>query len=61
MKLKQLVGGVTIAQDERSSTVFGMPKQAIDLGAVSYILNPAEIGEHLRRMVRSRPTKESAS
>jgi two-component system chemotaxis response regulator CheB len=40
-------GGVTIAQDEASCVVFGMPKQAIDLGAARYILPPLEIGRTL--------------
>jgi two-component system chemotaxis response regulator CheB len=31
-------GGITIAQDEKSSVVFGMPKEAISLGAAQYIL-----------------------
>jgi two-component system, chemotaxis family, protein-glutamate methylesterase/glutaminase len=31
-------GGVTIAQDEASCIVFGMPKEAIALGAVQHIL-----------------------
>ena len=31
-------GGVTIAQDEATSIVFGMPKEAIALGAVQHIL-----------------------
>jgi two-component system chemotaxis response regulator CheB len=32
------VGGTTIAQNEETSVVFGMPKQAIALGAVKYVL-----------------------
>jgi len=52
-------GGVTIAQDERSSTVFGMPKQAIELGAARYILNPEEIARQLLRIVREAPQDES--
>jgi two-component system chemotaxis response regulator CheB len=31
-------GGITIAQNEETSVVFGMPKQAIILGAVKYVL-----------------------
>jgi two-component system, chemotaxis family, protein-glutamate methylesterase/glutaminase len=36
-------GGTTIAQDEASSTIFGMPKEAIALGAVKHILDVEEI------------------
>lgn len=36
-------GGVTIAQDEQSSVVFGMPREAIRLGAAEHVLSPAEI------------------
>ncbi|MDX2097703.1 MAG: chemotaxis-specific protein-glutamate methyltransferase CheB [Leptolyngbyaceae cyanobacterium bins.59] len=38
-----LTGGITIAQDEQSCTVFGMPKEAIALGAVRYVLAIQEI------------------
>lgn len=44
-------GGFTMAQDEASCVVFGMPKQAIDLGAARSILPPLEIGQTLIRCV----------
>lgn len=37
------VGGLTIAQDEKTCVVFGMPKEAIALGAVHHILPINEI------------------
>ena len=40
-------GGVTIAQDEATSVVFGMPKEAIELGAAAQILPLGEIGPAL--------------
>ncbi len=36
-------GAYTIAQDEKSSVVWGMPKSAIDIGAVMEVLSPDEI------------------
>jgi two-component system chemotaxis response regulator CheB len=36
-------GGLTIAQDEASSVVFGMPAVAIRMGVVDHILPPAAI------------------
>ena len=41
-EMKQ-AGGLTIAQDEASSVVFGMPAEAIRLGAADYILPPESI------------------
>jgi len=38
-----LAGGITIAQNEESCVVYGMPKVAIESGAVRYILSPKEI------------------
>ena len=40
-------GGLTIAQDEESSVVFGMPKRAIELGAVRQVLPLEKIGPAL--------------
>ena len=40
-------GGYTYAQDEQSCVVFGMPKEAIALGAVDEVLPVAEIGPAL--------------
>jgi two-component system chemotaxis response regulator CheB len=40
-------GGITIAQDEASSAVFGMPQQAIALGAAQYVVPLHEIGAML--------------
>lgn len=36
-------GGITIAQDEKSSVVFGMPKEAIALGVVQHVLPANDI------------------
>ncbi len=44
-------GGYTIAQDEASSVVFGMPGQAVSRGVVKIVLPLAEIGPALSRMV----------
>jgi two-component system chemotaxis response regulator CheB len=41
-------GATTMAQDEESSVVFGMPRQAIEMGAVKSLLPLSEIGEQLR-------------
>ncbi|MBI4495183.1 MAG: chemotaxis-specific protein-glutamate methyltransferase CheB [Chloroflexi bacterium] len=43
-------GGVTIAQDEESSIVFGMPAVAIGMGVVDYVLPPAAIGPLLAEL-----------
>ncbi len=50
-------GGQTIAQDESSSVVFGMPREAIALGAADLILPLPAIGPHLER-VASQPGPE---
>lgn len=51
--LKRLreVGGVTIAQDEESCVIFGMPQEAIRQGAVEHVLSPEQIVEAIRSLV----------
>lgn len=44
-------GGITIAQDERTSVVFGMPKEAISLGAAQHILPIQDISTFLMNRV----------
>ncbi|MFO8041303.1 MAG: chemotaxis-specific protein-glutamate methyltransferase CheB [Sodalinema sp.] len=50
------VGGVTIAQDEATSVVFGMPKEAIALGAAQYILPLGEIAPVLLKRLFNVPS-----
>lgn len=49
-------GGLTIAQDEPSSTVYGMPREAARL-AGSRVLPLAAIGPTLRQLARARPPR----
>lgn len=44
-------GAKTIAQDERSCVVFGMPKEAIKLGAADKVVPLAQVAEEIVRMV----------
>ncbi len=43
LKLMKDKGALTIAQNEESSIVFGMPGEAVRLGAAQYVLPPGEI------------------
>lgn len=45
-------GGLVLAQDERSSVVFGMPKAAIASGCVDRVLALPDIGRRLRELVK---------
>lgn len=44
-------GGVTIAQNEETSIVFGMPGEAIRVGAAEYVLSPERIAGAIRSLV----------
>ena len=45
MKLLKEQGAITIAQNEETSAVFGMPKAAIELGCVDHILALEDISQ----------------
>jgi two-component system chemotaxis response regulator CheB len=44
-------GGVTVAQDEASSVIFGMPGEAVRLGAAEHVLSPEQISGMIRSLV----------
>jgi two-component system chemotaxis response regulator CheB len=48
----RLRGGHTIAQDQKSCVVFGMPKEAIALGGAEVVLPLDEIAGQLVRWIR---------
>ena len=55
LELKQ-AGGVTLAQDEASCVVYGMPKFARELGAVQQSLSPREMALFIRGLCRPQKT-----
>ena len=51
LKLMADQGALTVAQDEESSVVFGMPAEAIRLDAARFVLTPQGIAELLTTAV----------
>ena len=47
--IKQL-GGITIAQDQRTSVIYGMPKAAAETGTIDFILPTERIADKLREL-----------
>lgn len=45
------MGGTTIAQDERTSEFYGMPKAAIDAGAIDFVLPLDEIAPAIASLI----------
>ena len=51
-KLKR-AGGTVLAQDERTSVVYGMPRAVADMGLTDKILPLPDIGHALTRLVHT--------
>jgi two-component system chemotaxis response regulator CheB len=45
------IGAETIAQDEESSVIWGMPGAAVEMGVADHVLSPERIAEYLRNTV----------
>lgn len=53
------IGGVTIAQDQDSSAIYGMPKAARETGAVDYVFPITKIGARLTELLGSSATGDN--
>lgn len=56
LAMKQ-AGSLTIAQDEASSVVFGMPREAIQLGAATVTMPPPRIAQTLIAYSQAKPSE----
>jgi len=56
LKILRDKGGITIVQNRESSIVFGMPGEAVRIGAADYILSPEEITPLLTRLGNGQQT-----
>jgi two-component system chemotaxis response regulator CheB len=52
LKMMRDAGAVTFAQDQASSVVFGMPGEAVNIGAAKYVLSPEAISGSLVQLMR---------
>lgn len=52
LALLRLAGAVTIAQDKETSMIFGMPREAIEIGGATFILGITEIAPAIVRLTR---------
>lgn len=54
LRLMKRAGAHIVAQDQETSTVFGMPREAINAGIVDNILPLEEISGYLSKLIGSR-------
>ena len=48
-QIKQM-GGITVAQDQKTSVIYGMPKAAADTGFIDYILSTEQIADKIKNL-----------
>ncbi len=60
LEMKQ-AGAYTIAQDEASCVVYGMPRAAVELGAVERVVSIDRVVEEIMRVVAERATRGRAT
>ncbi len=51
LKAVKAAGGMVLAQDEASSVVYGMPREAVEAGVVDAVLSIGEVGARLTNLV----------
>jgi two-component system, chemotaxis family, response regulator WspF len=51
MRILKLARWTTLAQDQKSCVVFGMPKAAIELGVVDDVLHIADMGQRITQLL----------
>lgn len=45
------IGGITIAQDQDSSAIYGMPKAAVQTGAIDFVLSKENVGSKILELL----------
>jgi chemotaxis response regulator CheB len=50
-------GGIGIAQDRETATIYGMPGAALAGGGADYVLGLRQIAEHATQILRERPPR----
>jgi two-component system chemotaxis response regulator CheB len=58
LKCMREAGAATIAQDEETSTVFGMPRAAVEHGAAGSVMPIDEIADAIEELVATETTEE---
>ena len=59
LRVIRRAGGLTIAQDKDSSTVYGMPGAAVEVGAACLVMTPGEIGRWMADMAAPKGKAEA--